>query len=205
MTRRNASEAEALALRQLRAAKGVFRTSQARQVGVPTKTLQLLQDRGHVEQLSRGVYRLASLPVPADPDLLVVAARLPKAVLCLISALAFHELADEVPHVVHIALPRGAEQPRLDHPPLHVVRLRPEPFLAGIEVHRRDGVDLRVYSAAKTVADCFRFRSRVGLDTAMKALKDLRKRRGFDPEELLRFARIDRVERIVRPYLEAIL
>ncbi len=79
------------------------------------------------------------------------------------------------------------------------------PFLAGIEVHRRDGVELRVYSAAKTVADCFRFRSRVGLDTAMKALKDLRKRRGFDPEELLRFARIDRVERIVRPYLEAIL
>ena len=205
MTRPKASEAEALALRQLRAAKGVFRTSQARQLGVPTKTLQHLQDRGHVEQLSRGVYRLASLPAPADPDLLVVAARLPKAVLCLISALAFHELADEVPHVVHIALPRGAEQPRLDHPPLHVVRLRPEPFLAGIEVHRRDGVDLRVYSAAKTVADCFRFRSRVGLDTAMKALKDLRKRRGFDPEELLRFARIDRVERIVRPYLEAIL
>ncbi|MFY7948748.1 MAG: type IV toxin-antitoxin system AbiEi family antitoxin domain-containing protein, partial [Gemmatimonas sp.] len=87
---------------------------------MPTKTLQHLQDRGHVEQLSRGVYRLASLPAPADPDLLVVAVRLPKAVLCLISALAFHELADEVPHVVHIALPRGAEQPRLDHPPLHV-------------------------------------------------------------------------------------
>lgn len=205
MPRRPASDPEALALRRLRDAKGVFRTSQARQLGIDTKALRHLRDRGYVDQLGRGVYRLASLPAPADPDLLVVAARFPQAVLCLISALAFHDLADEIPHEVYIALPRGAEQPRLDHPPLRVVRLRPEPFLAGIEVHRKDGVDLRVYSPAKTVADCFRFRSQVGLETAMKALKDLRKRRGFDPEELLRFARIDRVERIVRPYLEAIL
>ena len=106
---------------------------------------------------------------------------------------------------MHIALPRGAEQPRLEHPPLHVVRLREASFRAGIEVHRRDGVDLRVYAATKTVADCFRFRAQVGLETAMKALKALRQRRGFDPEELLGFARICRVERTVRPYLEALL
>lgn len=205
MTRRTARDPEAQALRQLRDAKGVFRTSQARQLGIGTKALRHLRDKGYIDQLSRGVYRLASLPAPADPDLIVVATRVPQGVLCLISALAFHGLTDEIPHEVHIALPRGAEQPRLEHPPLHVVRLRPEPFLAGIEVHRQDGVDLRVYSPAKTVADCFRFRGQVGLETAMKALRNLRKRRGFDPEELLRFARIDRVERIVRPYLEAVL
>jgi predicted transcriptional regulator of viral defense system len=205
MPRRNVIDPEARALHRLRAAKGVFRTSQARQLGIGAKALRNLRDTGHIDQLSRGVYRLASLPAPADPDLLVVAARLPQAVLCLISALAFHDLTDEIPHKVYIALPRGAEQPRLDHPPLHVVRLRPDPFQAGIEAHRQDGMELRVYSPAKTVADCFRFRSLIGLETSMKALKNLRRRRGFDPEELLRFARVDRVERIVRPYLEAIL
>ena len=174
-------------------------------MGIPSRTLRRLRDNGHIHQLSRGVYRLASLAAPSDPDLLVVAVRLPQAVLCLVSALAFHDLTEDIPHEVHIALPRGAEQPRLDHPPLRVVRLRPAPFQAGVEIHRRDGVDLRVYSPAKTVADCFRFRGQVGLETAMKALKALRKRRGFDPEELLRFARICRVERTIRPYLEAIL
>ncbi len=205
MTRRATSQPEADALHRLRGIRGVFRTGQTRQLGIPSRTLRRLRDNGHVDQLSRGVYRLASLAAPSDPDLLIVAARLPQAVLCLVSALAFHDLTDEIPHEVHVALPRGAEQPRLDHPPLHVVRLRPAPFQAGIEVHRQDGVDLRVYSPAKTVADCFRFRGQVGLETAMKALKALRKRRGFDPEELLRFAKICRVERTVRPYLEAIL
>jgi len=205
MARRDTSDPATLALRHLRAVKGVFRSRQARQLGIRAEMLRQLRDQGHVDQLSRGVYRLTSLPAPANPDLLVVAARIPQAVLCLISALSFHGITDEIAHVVYIALPRGAEQPRLDHPPLHVVRLRPMTFQAGIELHRQDGVDLRVYSPAKTVADCFRFRRQVGLEVAMKALKELRRRRGFDPEELLHFARISRVERVVRPYLEAIL
>jgi predicted transcriptional regulator of viral defense system len=205
MRPRSPTKPEAEALLRLRAMRGVFRSAETRRLGIPSRTLRRLRDLGHVDQLSRGVYRLAALPSPSDPDLLIVAARLPQAVLCLVSALAFHGLTDEIPHQVHIALPRGAEQPRLEHPPLHVVRLREASFRAGIEVHRRDGVDLRVYAATKTVADCFRFRAQVGLETAMKALKALRQRRGFDPEELLGFARICRVERTVRPYLEALL
>ncbi|HEX5050804.1 MAG TPA: type IV toxin-antitoxin system AbiEi family antitoxin domain-containing protein [Planctomycetota bacterium] len=192
-------------LRRLRTLKGAFRTSQARTLGIDSRTLRQLRDNGHVEQLARGVYRVADLPPPANPDLLIVAARLPQAVLCLISALAFHDLTEEVPHEVHIALPRGAEQPRFDHPPLRVVRLKPASIEAGVQVHRVDGLDLRVFSPAKTVADCFQFRAQVGLDTALSALKALRRRRGFDPEELLRFARICRVERLVSRYLEAIL
>ena len=193
------------ALRLVRQFRGAFRTSQALVAGIQPRTLYELRDSGTLDQLCRGVFRLASLPKPSDPDLLVIAARLPKAVVCLISALAFHDLTEEIPHAVHVALPRGAEEPRLDHPPLRVVRLRPESFRAGVETHAIDGLELRVYSAAKTVADCFQFRAQVGLETAIGALKALRRRRGFDPEPLLRFARICRVERVLRPYVEAIL
>lgn len=193
------------ALRLLRPVSAAFRTTQALDLGIQPRTLYQLRRDGNILPLSRGVFRLASLPEPRHPDLLVVAARVPKAVLCLISALAFHDLTDEVPHEVHLALPRGSETPRLDHPPLRIVRLRPGPFRAGVQTHDVDGLPLRVYSAAKTVADCFRFRNLVGLDTALAALKRLRRRRGFDVEELLRHARIDRVERTVRPYVEALL
>lgn len=193
------------ALRLLRPIGAAFRTTQALDLGIQPRTLYRLRTDRHIHALTRGVFRLASLPEPRHPDLLVVAARVPKAVLCLISALAFHELTDEVPHEVHLALPRGSETPRLDHPPLRIVRLRARPLGAGIETHDIDGLPLRVYSATKTVADCFRFRNLVGLDTALAALKRLRRRRGFDVEELLRHARIDRVERTVRPYVEALL
>ena len=193
------------AIRAIRALGGTVRTSDAVRRGIPTRVLYGLRDSGQVEQCSRGVYRLASLAPASAPDLLVVAARVPKAVLCLISALAFHELTDEIPHQVHIALPKGAEQPRLDHPPLQVVRLSPASFRAGVETHAVDGLELRVYSPAKTVADCFKFRNRVGLTTALAALRALRRRRGFDVEQLLRFARICRVERVMTPYVEAVL
>ena len=200
-----ARRAASVAMQRLRAVRSGFRSQRARTLGVSPRVLRELCATGLVVQLSRGLYRVASEPPPADLDGLIVAVRMPKAVLCLESALAFHELADAVPHAVHVALPRGAEQPRLESPPLRVVRLRPESYAAGVETHRRDGVDVRVYSAAKTVADCFQFRAQVGLDTALAALKELRRRRGFDPEELMRHAAVCRVERILRPYLEAIL
>lgn len=197
------SEAEAKS--RIRRFRGAFRTSQALAAGIQPRTLYALRDAGTIVQLSRGVFRLAEMTDPSDSDLLVVAARLPKAVVCLVSALAFHGLTEEIPHAVYLALPRGAEEPRLEHPPLRVVRLRPASFRAGVESHAIDGLALRVYSPAKTVADCFQFRAQVGLETALAALKALRRRRGFDPEQLLHFARICRVENILRPYLEAIL
>ena len=169
------------------------------------KAAQSLGIAGWIQPLSRGTYRVARLAAPSQPDLLVVAARVPNAVLCLISALAFHELTDQIPHEVHIALPRGAATPRLDHPPLRVVRMSAPCFKAGIQRHDVDGVALRVFEPAKTVVDCFKFRRLVGLDVALDALKRLRRRRGFDVERLLGFARTARVERILRPYIEALL
>lgn len=196
---------EAKAVRRIRRFRGAFRTSQALSAGIQPRTLYAMRDAGTLDQLSRGVFRLANLTQPADPDMLVIAARLPMGVICLLSALSFHGLTEEIPHAIHVALPRGAGEPRLEHPPLQIVRLRQASFRAGIESHPIDGLQLRVYSPAKTVADCFQFRSRVGMETTLAALKALRRTRGFDPEQLLRFARICRVENLVRPYLEAIL
>ena len=146
-----------------RRAGGVLRTTQALQAGVHRRDLYALRDAGILRRVSRGVYRLAGYHPPlAEPDLVTVAARVPKAVIALVSALHFHGLTTEIPHEVSIALPRGTVQPRLDWPPLRVYRFSGTMFSSGIEMHERDAVKVRVYGAAKTVADCFRFRNRSG-------------------------------------------
>jgi predicted transcriptional regulator of viral defense system len=187
-----------------RRAGGVLRTTQALQAGVHRRDLYALRDAGILQRVSRGVYRLADLPPLAEPDLVTVAARIPKAVIALVSALHFHGLTTEIPHEVSIALPRGTVQPRLDWPPLRVYRFSGTMFTAGIETHERDAVEVRVYGAAKTVADCFRFRNRLGSDVALEALRTGLGERKFTPAEVLRMAKICRVDRIVRPYLEAV-
>jgi predicted transcriptional regulator of viral defense system len=188
-----------------RRAGGVLRTTQALQAGVHRRDLYALRDAGILQRVSRGVYRLADLPPLAEPDLVTVAARIPKAVIALISALHFHGLTTEIPHEVSIALPRGTVQPRLDWPPLRVYRFSGTMFTAGIETHERDAMEVRVYGAAKTVADCFRFRNQLGTDVALEALRNGLGERKFTPSEVLRMAKICRVDRIVRPYLEAVL
>ena len=184
---------------------GLLRTSAALRAGIHPRILYKMRDTGIVEQLDRGLFRLASLPAPANPDLLTVAAKAPAGVVCLISALAFHEITTQVPHEVHVALPRGAEPPRLRHPPLRVFWFTGRAFMDGIEVHKQDGVELRVYSAEKTLADCFKYRNKLGLDTVLEALRLYRSRKRAKFDELLKFARVCRVEKVMRPYLEAVL
>jgi predicted transcriptional regulator of viral defense system len=147
---------------------------------------------------------MADLPPLAEPDLVTVALRVPKAVITLVSALHFHGLTTEIPHEVSIALPKGTSRPALDWPPLHVYWLSGAMFTSGIETHVRDGVRLRVYGAAKTVADCFRFRSRLRIDVPVAALRTAIEERRITPAELIRAARTCRVERVVRPYLESL-
>jgi predicted transcriptional regulator of viral defense system len=187
-----------------RRAGGVLRTAQALRAGVHRRDLYEARDTGVLEQVSRGVYRLADLPPITEPDLVTVALRVPKAVIALISALHFHGLSTEIPHEVSIALPQGTSRPRLAWPPLRVYWFSGAMFASGIETHERDGVRLRVYGAAKTVADCFKFRNRLGSDVAVEALRTGLEDRKFTPAELLRAARTCRVERILRPYLEAL-
>ena len=187
-----------------RRAGGVLRTAQALRDGVHRRELYAFRDAGILDPLSRGVYRLAELPPLADPDLVTVATRVPKAVVALVSALHVHGLTTEIPHEVSIALPRGTARPRLDWPPLRVYHMSGAMFTSGIETHERDGVTIRVYEAAKTVADCFKYRSRIGMDVALEALRTGLAERKFTPAQILRAARLCRVAAVVRPYLEAV-
>jgi len=192
------------AIKTFREHGGILRTKQALHLGIHPRTLYQLRDDGVVDQVSRGVYRLAVLPALAHPDLVTVALRVPRAVFCLISALAYHDATSEVPHEVQIALPRGTKTPELDHPPIRVFRFSGPALSEGIEVVQLDGVDVRIYDLPKTVADCFRFRNRLGIDVAIEALNLAIKRKGVRPADVLRHARLCRIESVVLPYLEAI-
>lgn len=173
--------------------------------GIHRRTLYAMRDAGQVEALARGLYRLAEAPPLGNPDLVTVAAKVPHGVVYLISALAFHEMTTQIPHEIWIAVLRNTEPPRLDYPPIHVVRLGQAPFEAGIEMHRLDNIPVKVYSREKTLADCFKHRNEIGLDTVLEAVRMYKAQGRVDGDALLRFAAVCRVARVARPYLEALL
>ncbi len=182
--------------------KGLLRVRDALQLGIHPRTLYALRDTGTIERLGRGLYRLADLPPLSNPDLVIVATRYPQAVICLISALAFHELTTQVPHAVDVAVHNQAAQPTLDQPPLHVFRFSGRAWTEGVTTYRIDEVPVPIYNPEKSIADAFKYRNKIGLDVALEALKQYRARRQFDLGRLLKYARICRVERVMRPYLE---
>ncbi len=182
---------------------GTLRTSEAIAAGVHPRTLYGMQSSGELERLARGLYRLAGLPSLSDPDLATVAKLVPQGVICLISALAYHELTTQIPHEVHLALPRTARNPALKYPPLRVFRFSKHAFEAGIETRTIDRMPVRIYSPEKTLADCFKFRNKIGLDVVLEALRAYRARRHARLQEVLQYARLCRVEKVMRPILEA--
>ncbi len=196
--------AQERALKLFRKHSGVLRTKQALELGMHPRTLYALRDSRQVIAVSRGCYRLADLPPLGDPDLVAVASRAPKGVICLISALAFHEITTQIPHQVDLAVEQKVKRPLLAYPPIRVFWFSGRAFAEGVETHVLDGVPVRIYSPAKTVADCFKFRNKVGLDVALESLRLCRQKRRVSTDELMRFARICRVEDVMRPYLEAI-
>jgi predicted transcriptional regulator of viral defense system len=184
---------------------GMMRTREALRAGIHPRTLYALRDAGVVDQLSRGVYRLKAAKPLGNPDLVTVALRAPDSVICLISALAFHELTTQIPHEVYLAVPRGAEPPRLDHPPLRTFWFIDKVFVEGIETHRLDGVDVRIYNREKTLVDCFKYRNKIGMDTVLEAIRFYKQSRRMNIDLLMRYADICRVAKLMQPYLEAIL
>jgi len=182
---------------------GTLRTQEALAGGIHPRTLYAMREAGEIERLARGVYRLAGLAPLSEPDLATVAKRIPQGVICLISALAYHELTTQVPHEVHLALPRTARYPTLAYPPVHIYRFSRRSFDAGIESHVIDGIPVRIYGPEKTLADCFKFRNKIGLDVAIEALRSYNSRRGARLQKVLEFARACRVDKVLRPYLEA--
>lgn len=184
---------------------GVLRTRDAIAAGVHPRTLYELRDAGVIEAISRGVHRLAEAEWSVDPDLLAVAARVPRAVICLASALVLHELTTQIPRTVDIALPPGGSSPRFRNPPIRVHRFSGASMTEGVASRVADGVTIRFFNAEKTIADCFKFRNRIGGDVALEALRLYRSRRKQDLPALMRYAKIDRVDAVMRPYLEATL
>jgi len=179
--------------------------SEALRHGISRYMLYSLRDKGVIERVSRGIYRLTELPPIGNPDLVTVSLRFPKAVVCLVSALAWHDLTTQVPHVISVAVPRNARMPSLDYPPVQAHRFSGEAYSSGIEEHRIDGVPVKVYDPEKTLADCFKFRNKIGMDVVLEALKLYKARKEFDLAKLLEYARVCRVEKVMRPYLEATL
>ena len=184
---------------------GMIKTSESIKMGIHPRTLYLLRDTGEVEEISRGLYRLSSMDPISNPDFFIVASRLPQAVICLISALVHYELTTQIPHAVFIALAKGAETPRMDYPPVSVHRFSKESFNTGIEAYEMDGVSVRIYGPEKTLADCFKFRNKIGMDVVLEALKFYKKRRRIKLDELLKYAKICRVKQVMMPYLETII
>jgi len=182
---------------------GTLRAAEAIGYGVHPRELYKLRDAGEIIQLSRGVYRLAEIEETENSDLAAVAARVAGGVVCLISALSYHEITSEIPHEVFLAIPRRKEPPRIDFPPTRVFHFSEASIAAGVETHTISNVAVKIFSMEKTVADCFKFRNRIGLDVALEGLKMCLARRG-SRSKILEYARICRVERVVRPYLEAI-
>jgi predicted transcriptional regulator of viral defense system len=183
---------------------GLARPAELEARGVARGRLYRLVRQGLVERRARGIYVAAGHAPTAEHTLAQVATRVPAGVFCLLTALRFHGLTTQSPAEVWIALPEKARKPRLDYPRLRVARFSGSALTEGIERRRVEGVELRVYSAAKTVADCFKYRNKLGIDVAVEALRDFSRRDRGGATDLARFARICRVARVMQPYLDAI-
>jgi predicted transcriptional regulator of viral defense system len=160
---------------------------------------------GELERVGPGRYRLPATSTTEHHDLVVAATVVPTSVVCLVSALRFHGIGTQLPHQVWIAVPRGTRVPRLASPPVRVVNISPALFDLGVEEHRIAGQSVRVYSVARTVADCFRFRNTVGLDVALEALTEAWRSKRLNLDEFNRIAKRLRVQRVMQPYLETVV
>ena len=184
---------------------GILRSSEARRQGINPATLARMAQAGLLVRETRGVYRTAELPPLRDPDLTLVTLRAPRGVICLISALYFHDLTTQIPHQVYVALPRGHKAPHIAWPPAEFVWVREPAYSAGIETHMFDDVPVHIYSAEKTVADCFKFRNTIGVDIAVEALKDYLRRPNSDMNKLTQYARENHVYTLMHPYIQGLL
>jgi len=182
---------------------GIVRPMDLENRGVPRGILYQLVRDGQVERQARGIYVASQHAYSAEYSLAHVAKRVPAGVICLLSALRFHELTTQNPAEIWIALSQKARKPRLEYPRLRIARFSGPALSQGIETHRIEQVEVRVYSAAKTVADCVKYRNKIGIDVAVEALRDYQRHYRGGANELAHFARICRVSRVMQPYLDA--
>jgi predicted transcriptional regulator of viral defense system len=180
-------------------------TGEVRSEEIHHEYLRQLCREGKLVREGRGLYSLPDADVTVHHGLAQASKAIPKGVICLLSALRFHEIGTQAPHEVWIAIDRRAARPRVEHPRMRIVRFSGKALTEGIEERRVEGVPVKIYNPAKTVADCFKYRNKIGLDVALEALRDVIRERKSSTDELWRYAKICRVTKIIRPYMEAIL
>lgn len=184
---------------------GIVRWRDLKHLGISSYYINALQNEGKIEKLGRGMYAATDYEFDEKQSFMEVCKRVPEGVICLLSALRFHEFSTQNPFEVWIAIDIKARAPSFDYPPIRTIRFSGNALCTGIEIHEHRGVSLKVYNPAKTVADCFKFRNKIGLDVALEALREGWKNKLFTIAELNKFGKICRVERIMRPYIESLL
>jgi predicted transcriptional regulator of viral defense system len=185
--------------------KGALTPKDVRAAGIHPEYLRRLHARGVLERSARGVYTLAEGAFTEHHDLVEVVRRVPNGVICLLSALFFHEIGTQLPYQVWVAIDVKAWPPRGGYPPIRLVRFSGRALTEGIETHEIEGVQVPVYNVAKTVADCFKYRNKIGLDVALEALREVRRDRRATMDELWYYAEVDRMRNVMRPYLESLV
>ena len=202
-THKQATNAERRVVQHLKK-HGIQRTHELEKLGASRQYLSNLVDRGVIMRVQRGLYALPNGDMSEHRSIVEACKRVPKGVVCLLSALRFHDLTTQLPSQVWMAIDVKARRPSAPSSPIKFVRFSGEALMAGVKTHRIEGVPVQVYSSAKTVADCFKYRNKIGLDVALEALRDFRRQRKADMDELWKYAKICRVANIMRPYLESL-
>jgi len=185
--------------------RGAMRRIELSDAGVHPETLSRLVEEGILTRVSRGLYQLTDADITAPHDLAEVAKRVPKGVICLISALQFHELTLQTPSRVWVAISPKARKPKIEYPPTRIVRFGDRALSLGVQTHAIDGVPVPIFDPAKTVVDCFRFRKLVGFDVALEGLHNVVKSGKAKPAEIVQYARDTRIWSVLRPYLETVV
>lgn len=184
---------------------GVVRFSSIQKAGFHSDILYTLEKEGKVEKVARGIYKLAQYDLGSHPDLVMASMQAPKGVVCLLSALAFHGATNEIPRQVDIAISPKSHANRIQYPPVKFYRFAPIAWQAGIKDHEIGGHRVRIYNLAKTIADCFKFRNRIGVNVAREALKVAVTEKHIKPRDIMEFAKICRVDKIIKPILETMI
>jgi predicted transcriptional regulator of viral defense system len=185
--------------------KGVLHTRDLKDYGIHREYLGRLCKQGRLIKVGRGRYVLPDMEISENHNLALVAKAIPGAVINLLSALRFHNIGTQAPFQVWIAIRNRAASPRIDNPKVRIFRFSGEAFSEGVEEHSIDGVNVKVYSPAKTVADCFKYRNKIGLDVAIEGLRDGWQQKKFSMDELWKYSKICRVSNVIKPYLESLI
>ena len=184
--------------------KGVIRSLDLKEKGIPRIILTRLKAKGLLEKIGWGLYKLKNANYSEHESLIMIAAKVPQAVFCLLTALQFYGLTTQLPRKVWIAMLQKSHVPKIDYPPIKMVLYSGKAFSSGVESYKKRKVTIRVYSIEKTIVDCFKHRNKIGIDVAIEALKDAKEKQKVSTEKLWKFAKICRVTNVMRPYLESL-